>query len=176
MGTSAPARSGAPAARGPRLWRVVLYAVLCSFVPWALGGAWAAVTRAREGFPIGGGSFAGVDADRWLRFADDWFIASSYVLPFVAAALVAGWVVVVPQRSRWALALAVTVLVSAVVLLMAFGDGFVHGAGSPFGYGVVALLLSVVTLDLPLCFVLAAWLAVPLRVLAPPARPLNPWR
>ena len=175
MGTSTSARSGAPAAHGPRLWRVVLFAVLCSFVPWALGGAWAALTRAQDGFPIGGGSFAGVSAQRWLEYADDWFIASSYVLPFVAATLVAGWVVLVPQRNRWALALAVTVLVAAVVLLMAFGDGFVHGVRSPFTYGLVALMLSVVTLGLPLCFVLAAWLAVPLRVLAPPPRRLNPW-
>jgi hypothetical protein len=176
MGTGVPARSGGPAAHGPRLWRAVLFAVVCSFVPWALGGAWAVLARSQKGFPIGGGSFAGVDADRWLEYADDWFIASSYVLPFVATVLVAGWVVLVPQRNRWALALAVAVLVGAVVLLMAFGDGFVHRVGSPFTYGLVALLLSVVTLGLPLCFVLAAWLAVPLRVLAPPPRPLNPWR
>jgi hypothetical protein len=136
-----------------------------SFGPWLLGGVLAVTTRVHGGFPLTrAGGFAGADAGRWVDFADDWFALSSFALPFVVTALVALWTVVLAPRNRWTVATLATAALAGVVLLMSFGDGFVNGQGSLFGYGFVALGLAVVTLQIPVCFALSAWLCVPLRV------------
>lgn len=152
-----------------RTRRVVALAAVVSFVPWLLGGLAALLTRAHDGFPLtADGAFAGADADRWLGFADDWFTAASYAMPIVTAVLVALWVVALAPRSRWTVAALATGIFALVVLLMSFGAGLVEGADSATGYAFVALLLALVTLQLPVCFVLAAWLSSPWGVLARP--------
>ncbi|PJI84711.1 hypothetical protein [Luteimicrobium subarcticum] len=158
----------------PRALRIVLFAALVAFGPWLLGGGAAVLTRWREGFPLTGGGFFGIAPARWVAFADDWFLASSFVLPFVVGALVTVWLWATPLESRWTVAILCTVVFGVVTVLLAFGNGFVDETRSPVQYGLVALLLGVLTLQLPLCFLLAAWTAPPLGIVRrrPSARPL----
>lgn len=157
-------------AGGPRMLRVVVFALLVAVVPWLVGGGAAAATRWRQGFPLTGGAFVGIGAERWVQFADDWFLGSSVALPVVVAVLIVVWLWATPLSSRWTVAGLDAGIYAVVTVLLAFGNGFVAADRSPLEYALVALVLAVVTLQLPLCFLLSAWTARPMGVLlqAPP--------
>jgi hypothetical protein len=136
-----------------------------SFASWLVEGVTAAAARAHGGYPLtASGDAAGVHAARWTDLADDWFSLSSLALPFVATGVSALWIVVLVPRSRWSAATLTTLVLAGTTLLMSVGDGLVRGHGGPVGYGLTGLYLTVLTLELPACFALSAWLCVPMRV------------
>lgn len=160
----------------PRVSRAVALAAVASVVPWLLGGIVAVRTHAHGGFPLtSSGAFAGLGAARWVASADAWFSVASFTLPVVAVVLMVLWLVALAPRSRWTAAALDTAVLALVVLLMAFGDGLVDSAGSASGYAFGALLIALVTLQLPLCFALSAWLAPVLGALGRPARRRDAW-
>ncbi|MQS34136.1 hypothetical protein [Streptomyces katsurahamanus] len=130
--------------------KVMAFAAAASIAPWAVGGLLSYFLPYPSGPSIG---------DRWQLFVDDafsdvaWTFVPLTILATIAVTLVR------PSRTWWAAATRSTVAYSVVLLAVSIASAVVSGTEGAVDYGFVRLTFALLTLQIPLCFLLSALLA-----------------